>query len=194
MAGNEMLHGRNWTVLLIGGASGVGKTSIARQLSLYYQVNALQVDDIGQALKASTTGAVLPALHYWSTGVDWKDIGVSANVDWLINVSKEMIPALTAIINNHLEDEFPIIIEGDFIHPEFAVSFANEKVRSLFVLEMDRDQIIQNYLAREGGSLQEYRADISVEYGMWILNTCKQLGIELIEARPWDTALARAVK
>ena len=194
MTENEMLNDRNWTVLLIGGPSGVGKTSIARQLSLFYQVSILQVDDIGQALKASTTGTVLPALHYWSTGVDWKDIGVSKNVDWLISVSKEMIPALTAIVNNHLEEDVPVIIEGDFVHPEFAISFDDCRVKSLFVLETDRNQIIQNYLAREGGALQEYRADISVEYGMWISSICKQLGIELIEARPWDAVLDRAIK
>ena len=189
-----MLNDRNWTVLLIGGPSGVGKTSIARQLSLFYQVSVLQVDDIAQALQASTTATVLPALHYWSTGVDWKSIGVSKNVDWLISVSTEIIPALTAIVENHLEEDAPIIIEGDFVHPKFAISFDNHKVKSLFVLETDRDQIIQNYLAREGGALQEYRADISVEYGMWISSVCAQLGIELMEARPWDTVLDRALK
>ena len=105
-----------------------------------------------------------------------------------------MIPALTAIVENHLEEDVPIIIEGDFIHPELAISFDNHRVKALYVFETDRDQIIQNYLAREGGALQEYRADISVEYGRWISSVCKKMGIGLIEARPWDTVLDRVIK
>jgi 2-phosphoglycerate kinase len=66
----------DWTVLLIGGASGIGKSYIAKELARDYQVKIIEVDDICQAVKAMTTRADLPAIHYWSTGVNWKDIGV----------------------------------------------------------------------------------------------------------------------
>lgn len=55
------------------------------------------------------------------------DIGVRGNVKWLIDVSKEMIPGLRAVADNHIEADVPVIIEGDFIHPEFAASFKNQK-------------------------------------------------------------------
>ena len=37
---------RNWTVLFIGGASGVGKSSIAYEIARFYGVNVLEADDI----------------------------------------------------------------------------------------------------------------------------------------------------
>lgn len=185
---------RNWTVLLIGGASGVGKSKIAYELARYYQVNVIEIDDISQAVKTVTTRDVLPSLHYFDTGVDWMDIGVSGNVNWLKDVSKDMIPAIKAVIDNHIESDVPIIIEGDFAHPELATSLDNPKVKSIFINEPDKNQILQNYLAREGGQLQTYRADISAEYGAWLVDTCDKLGIQVVESRPWNTCLERVVE
>ncbi len=87
-----------------------------------------------------------------------------------------------------------IIIEGDFIYSEFTISFENPEVKSIFVNEPDINQILKNYLSREGGNLQYYRAEISIAYGKWIADTCNQNGISLIDSRPWDTVLTRALK
>jgi len=185
---------RNWTVLFIGGASGIGKSSIAYEIARFYGVNVLEVDDVHLSVKTVTTKEHFPAIHYYDSGLNWKDIGVDGNVNWLIDVSKEMAPVLKALANRHIEDKLPIIIEGDFIYPEFTVSFDNPEVKSIFVQESDKNQILQNYLSREGGELQQYRAEISISYGDWIAETCRRNGIELIESRPWNTALSRAVK
>ncbi len=184
----------NWTVLFIGGASGMGKSSVAYELARFYKVNVIEVDDICQAVKAMTTKEILPAIHYWSSGIDWMDIGVCGNVKWLIDVSKEMIPGIKAIVENHIESGVPVIIEGDFIHPELTVSFENPKVKSVYINEPDKNQILQNYLAREGGELQHFRADISIEYGAWLVNTCEKLGIKVIESRPWNTVVDRIIE
>lgn len=189
-----MKNDRNWTVLLIGGASGTGKSSIAYEIARFYGVNVLEVDDIHLAVEAVTAKESFPAIHYWDTGVNWRDIGVDANVNWLIDVSKELIPVLKELVKRHIEDRLPIIIEGDFINPEFTKAFENPEVKSIFVNETDINQIVQNYLSREGGDLQHYRAEISIAYGKWIEDTCKQKGIRVIESRPWDTALTRAIK
>ena len=189
-----MCVNRNWTVLFIGGSSGTGKSSIAYKIAQFYGVNVLEVDDIHLSVESVTTKECFPAIHYWDTDVDWKDIGVDGDINWLIDVSKEMIPVLKAIVNRHLEDKLPVIIEGDFIYPEFTVSFDNPEVKSIFINEPHINQIMQNYLSREGGELQQYRAEISMAYGRWIADTCKENSIRLIEARPWDTALKRAIE
>ncbi len=184
---------RNWTVLFVGGASGTGKSSIAYEIARFYGVNVLEVDDIHLSVKTVTAKESFPAVHYWDTGVDWKDIGVGGNVNWLIDVSKEMIPILKELVNRHIEDNVPIIIEGDFIYPEFTISFDNPEVKSIFVNEPDINQIMQNYLLREGGELQRYRAEISIAYGKWIADTCNEKDIRLLDSRPWDTVLTRAI-
>ena len=189
-----MNNNRNWTVLFIGGASGTGKSSIAYEIARYYGVNVLEVDDIYLSVETVTTKESFPAIHYWNTGVNWKDVGVDSNVNWLIDVSKELIPVLKELVNRHIEDKLPIIIEGDFIYPEFVKSFENPEVKSIFVNETNINQILQNYLAREGGDLQHYRAEISIAYGKWLAHSCNQSGIKVIDSRPWDTILRRALK
>ncbi len=186
-----MNNQRDWTVLFIGGASGSGKSSVAYGLARLYNISVIEVDDIYQAVKAMTKKEDLPTIHYWTSGINWKDIGVNGNVNWLTEVSKEMVSGLRAIVNNHLESDIPVIIEGDFIDPEFTVSFNNPKVKSIFIHEADKNQILQNYLAREGGDLQDFRADISVEYGNRLADSCMELGIKVIEARPWVTVIDR---
>lgn len=187
------MNNRNWTVLLIGGASGTGKSSIAYGLARYYGVSVLEIDDVHIAVEAVTTKEKFPAIHYWSTGVDWMDIGVDGNVNWLLNVSKEMMPVLKELVDRHLEDKVPIIIEGDFIYPEFTMSFDNPEVKSIFINESDINQILKNYISREGGDPQHYRAEISMTYGKWIADICKKKSIKMMESRPWDTAVARAI-
>ena len=132
--------------------------------------------------------------HYWSTGIDWRDIGVDGNVNWLIGVSKEMMHPLRAVVERQLEDNIPVVIEGDFIHPELAPSFENPQIKALFLQEPDREQLLRNFMDRESGEPQYYRADISIAYGKWQAEACKQLGIGMIDVRSWDTAVARAVE
>ena len=185
------MNDRNWTVLFIGGASGTGKSSIAYGIAKFYGVNVLEVDDIHLSVKMVTTKESFPAIHYWDTGVNWKDIGVQGNVNWLIDVSKEMIPVLQELVNRHIEDKLPVIIEGDFISPEFVNSFNTPEVKAIFINETDITQIEKNYLFREGGQIQHYRAEVSIAYGKWLADTCNRNGIKIIEPRPWDTLLTR---
>jgi len=186
-------NNKDWTVLFIGGASGTGKSSIAYELAKYYNVNVIEADDVYGAVEAMTTIESHPAIHYWSTGLNWLDIGVNENVKWLINVSYEIIPALKAIADRHIEDNLPTIIEGDFIHPELVRAFNIPEVKGFFVKEQDENQILQNYLAREGGELQHYRAKISIAYDEWLSSFCEKSEIKLIDSRPWDTVVKRIV-
>lgn len=181
---------RNWTVLFIGGASGTGKSTLAYQLADYYRVNVQEADDIAQALKASTPKDIFPVIH---SGADWREIGVEKNVHWLINVGREMIPALRAVAERHIDDKLPVIIEGDFICPEFVFSFKNPEIKSFFVIESDKNQIVNNYLEREGGKAQNYRAEISIAHSEWIKNECIEKGINYIESRPQENLLGRAL-
>ena len=189
-----MTNDRNWTVLLIGGASGTGKSSIAYEIAHFYGVNVLEVDDVYLSVETVTTVESFPATHYWSTGVDWKSIGVESNVNWLLDVSKELSPVLKEIVNRHLEDKLPIIIEGDFIDPKFTQSFSHPEVKAIFINETNTSQILQNYLSREGGELQHYRAEISIVYSKRLSDICKENGVRMIDSRPWNTALTRVLE
>jgi 2-phosphoglycerate kinase len=191
---NELNKKRNWVVLFIGGASGTGKSTLSYQLAEHYSINVMEIDDIHQIMKAITTAEKFPAIHYWKTGINWMDIGVDGNINWLKNVSKEMIPGIKAIVNRHIDDNVPIILDGDFINPEIILSFNNPKIKTIFINETDKEQLLKNYFEREGGELQNYRADISVKYNEWLINLCKELRIKYFESRPWNTLLNRVIE
>lgn len=183
---------REWTVLFIGGASGTGKSSLAYEMGRFHGVNVLEVDDIHLAVEAVTTREAFPATHYWDSGVSWTELGIEDNVNWLIDVSRELIPVLTTLANRHMEDRLPVIIEGDFISPDLMSCFESPEVKFIFVIEADKPQLVRNYLLREGGALQSDRAEVSIAYGKWLAERCRQNGASVLAARPWDTLLMRA--
>ena len=72
-----------WTVLLLGGASGVGKTQVSYPLARHYGIDVVQVDDFQTILEHMTTPAEQPVLHYWRTHhQEWRaldDVQTSAS-------------------------------------------------------------------------------------------------------------------
>ncbi|MCL2840372.1 MAG: hypothetical protein FWE05_06325 [Defluviitaleaceae bacterium] len=184
---------RNWDILIIGGASGAGKTSISRPLSKLYGVDLVRVDDFQILLEKMTTPESCPAIHYWDTHPNWREEGIDAAVNRLIDVGQVLMAGLTAVINDHIEENIPMILEGDFILPQLSASFNHSRVKSIFVHEPSKEQILQNYLAREG-AFQQHRADISHAYGNWLAENCAKYGIQVIEPRPWDSVLVRIIE
>lgn len=184
---------RNWDVLLIGGASGSGKTSVSRPLARHYEVDFVRVDDFQVLLDTLTTSESHPAIHYWRTHPNWMDEGVDATVRQLIDVGEILMPGLTAVINDHIDEGIPMILEGDFILPQLSTSIKHPKVKSVFIYEPEKDQILQNYLAREG-KYQPYRSEVSHAYGNWLAENCHKLGVLLVESRPWDGLAERVIK
>jgi len=63
--GNETgMAGRDWQVLLIGGASGVGKTAVSYRVAERYGVGITEVDDFQVLLEAMTTPEQLPVCTF----------------------------------------------------------------------------------------------------------------------------------
>ncbi|MCL2353303.1 MAG: hypothetical protein FWC69_01585 [Defluviitaleaceae bacterium] len=184
----------NWDVLIIGGASGVGKTSVSRQLARIYEVDLIRVDDFQILLEKTTTPEACPAIHYWATNPNWRELGVENAVKRLIDAGHALMPGLQAVIDDHIGEGIPMVLEGDFILPEMVASLTDGRIRSIFIHEPSREQILQNYLAREGGELQEFRADVSHAYGEWLAEECKKYNIQTINPRPWGDVVDRIIK
>jgi 2-phosphoglycerate kinase len=191
---------RSWEVLLIGGASGVGKTSISYRIAQHFGVGITEVDDFQVILERMTTPEQYPGIHYWHTLPE----GAAPTQEDIIRegfrLRAELSPALEAVIANHLESQAPVVLEGDFIAPELAAQThfldqPNEgRVRALFVVETDEAQIVANYLAREPHEgEQHFRAALSWEYNHWLKAEAERLGLVALPARPWDDVLERAL-
>ncbi|MCL2408703.1 MAG: hypothetical protein FWC96_03710 [Oscillospiraceae bacterium] len=183
---------RNWDVLIIGGASGSGKTSVSLPLARYYGVDLVRVDDFQVLLKALTTYEVLPDLHFEITHPNFKEYGADETLDLLIKISRSINSGLKAVIDDHILENIPMVLEGDFILPELAASYDNPRIKTIFIHEPSREQILQNFLEREG-TLQHSRTDGSYAYGNWLKESCSEFGISVVESRPWDTLMERVI-
>lgn len=189
-----------WDVLLIGGASGVGKTSVSYRLARHFGVGITAIDDFQVILERMTDPGTYPELHLWRRDPQaFLSMSPEEQLAFTIRYGAVMGEALEYVIANHLEDEPPIVLEGDFLLPEVAVrdSYAGQpaggRVRAIFIVERDEAQIARNYLAREGED-QPGRARISWRYSEWLRQEAERLGVPVIEARPWDTVFERCLE
>jgi 2-phosphoglycerate kinase len=198
-----------WRVLLVGGASGVGKTVLAQALALHYGVSLLLVDDVRLALQQVTTPEQQPALHYF---LKTQEVWRQAEDDLLagfIGVATALAPALAKIISHHLDVEGvgPLIIEGDGIAPSLVgegsakapyIRAAGD-VRVLVVDEADEEIIFANMLARRRGfeimppEEQRANAHAAWRYGGWLRAEAKKYHALVILARPQETLFERTL-
>ncbi len=197
---NTNSEDRNWQVLLLGGASGVGKTSVSYRLAQHFGVGLTEVDDFQVILEKLTTPEQMPLLHFWRTHREeflrWTG---QERLAHFIRVCKEVFgPALEAVIANHLETSTPVVLEGDFILPALAALAKYEEieplgqVKALFIYEDDETQIARNFGRREGREQNE-RARSSWLFSEWLRQDCARLNLQAIPARPWDKVFERAL-
>ena len=191
---------RSWEVLVLGGAAGTGKTRLGYGLSHALGIGITQVDDFQVVLERMTTPEQQPALHFWRTHPDPGSLSVEEIHEQGLDILQAMLPALEAVVENHLDEGTPVVLEGDFIHPVLAArdAFGDEpndgRVRGVFLYEKDEEQIVKNFLDREPATgPQTTRARVSVLRAAWIVSTCEDLGVPALPARPWDTLLDRVL-
>ena len=190
---------RPWQVLLLGGASGVGKTQISYRLAQHYGVGLTEVDDFQVILEAMTTAEQYPVLHFWRTHPEEAlRMSDDERLDFMLSYCRVLDQALSLVVANHIESRAPVVLEGDFILPSLAVQprygdvDAGGQVRAVFLVERSEEQLGQNYLAREG-HVQSERAHASWRHSEWLREECRRLDVPAMPARPWDTTLERAI-
>lgn len=191
---------RDWKVLLLGGASGVGKTSVSYRLARHFGIGLTEVDDFQVILEKLTTPEQLPLLHFWRTHrEEFLGMTEQARLDHFIRVCGEVFgPALEAVIANHLETDTPVVLEGDFILPALATLpryeeiAASGQLKALFIFEEDEAQIVRNFGLREGTE-QKSRARASWLFSEWLRQECARLKVPAIPARPWDSVFERVL-
>lgn len=189
------MRDRRWDVLLIGGASGVGKTRLATVLSRRFALPVTAVDDFQVVLEVMTTPDQQPALHFWREHPDPGSLTAEQIHTQGLEILDALEPALRAVVEDHLEDGRPAIMEGDFIHPRLAEPGAFDgRVSGVFLCEPDAGQLVANYLEREPArGPQELRAQVGALRSRWLEETCAALGVPALHPRPWETLEARAI-
>lgn len=180
----------DWRVLVVGGASGMGKTRVSRELARRYGVPVVELDDVVEALLAVTRPEHLPEVHYWRTHPEAANRAPESVVERQIAVARALVPAVEAVVANHVETDTPVIIEGDYALP--ALAAAHGPVRGVVVHEDSEAHVVSNYLAREPEEgRQHHRARVSVLYGRWLSEQAHAAGVPVVAPRPWHDLAQR---
>src|SRR4051794_33884931 len=156
-------------IVFVGGAPGVGKTSVARPLASRLGMDLTHVDDFYMVLERMTDPERHPPIHEWRLHPDrvlaLDDAGM---IEHTRSVSAIVADAMVPVIADRLESGFGSVFEGDFVQPAFAASrtfggiASGDRVRSVF-LHDTLDGFAANIAAREGEE-QPRRAKISWSY------------------------------
>ena len=103
-------------IVLIGGASGVGKTSLAISLANLLDIpRVVATDDLRQVMRLTLSPELAPALHASSYSA-WKSVSSVAGEDAVISAFREqarmVCVGVKAIISRCIEENSSVIIDG----------------------------------------------------------------------------------
>lgn len=202
----EHLRGpaRDWTVLLVGGSSGVGKTTLAREIALRHGAMLAHSDVYRMALERVVTPAQNADLHAFGASGPEALEPEEATAAWR-RIGRVVCDALEIVVAHHVFSDSPLVIEGDALLPPFAVQpeyagyAVSHGVRALYVVEPDEAAIHRNVTQRGRdlhlgpNGLARYARSTCL-YGHSLAVEARALGVPVVESGPWATLPERALK
>jgi 2-phosphoglycerate kinase len=192
-----------WKVLLIGGASGLGKSTAARVVARETNATLCEVDDIRMALQTITTAAEQPALHFFI-----KAPGVAREKIWalppqqlcegLIGVGQIVSRALEVVVSHHVACDKRVVIEGDGLLPAFAARWQSanlevgNRVKAVFLTMTEN--YFSSRVSREPSPLMTERlaqARLNWLFSQWLSQESERFGLTCLPDQPWESLPGR---
>ncbi|HEX5370223.1 MAG TPA: hypothetical protein VFY10_12480 [Dehalococcoidia bacterium] len=193
-----------WTVLLLGGGSATGKTTLGEALARRYDARYIDLDLFWITLQRAIPSDVEPALHLFEDDAVWEE-APALLVERYLRAAAYVSWASERLIAHHCRIETPVVIEGSWLLPSFAVQHAYDghevgsRVRSLFLFEPSSREIESRirsrrvWLDRLHAHSQRNHIDMQALYGLEIKHRAEALALPVLESRPFETLEARAL-
>ena len=110
-------------IVLIGGVTGVGKSTVATQLANRLAITrVVATDQIRQVVRAFFSREFMPAVHYSSFDVaralDLEDPAGSATVAGFLQQAADIAPGINALLERAISERSRIVIEGVHLLPD----------------------------------------------------------------------------
>ena len=177
----------------------IGKSSVARLLASRLTYGCISTDDIGLAIKSTTTAETHPRLHAMD-GIDYREYYIERSAEEILNdgmaTHEEMWPAIEAVIRTHADWSYPVVFEGWAMWPERVVKLQTEldsvealwltaddnlleaRVRAterFYAGASDQEAVIQKFVPR------------NVEYNRLMMTAVEQLGLQSVKVGSHDS-------
>ncbi len=194
-------------VILIGGATGVGKSTIATQLAARLGITrVISTDAIREVLRSALSPELVPALHVSSFDADTLASPLSQEADPVILGFQEQVRAVSvgikALIARAQEERTDLIVEGAHVVPGFLDGWKEEFPGAVLVpvvIEVGSEEVHRSHfhLRAEGGSRpgEKYLAafDKIRSIQAHILRLARERDVEIVEAFDLDSTLQKVI-
>jgi 2-phosphoglycerate kinase len=141
-------------VILIGGATGTGKSTVATQIAYRLGITRLtSTDSIRQTMRAFFSHEFMPSIHYSSfeAGAAVPDAD-DPLVAGFLEQSRNVLVGVRASIDRALQESWSIILEGVHIVPGLLPSYVEDALVCPFILAIeDETAHAQHFFSRGGG-------------------------------------------
>jgi 2-phosphoglycerate kinase len=195
-------------VILMGGATGVGKSTIATQLAARLGiVRVVATDAIREVMRSMLSPQLMPTLHTSSFQADSALLEPPTRVsDALVVGFREQTAAVSVGINALIEraamEGTSIIIEGAHIVPGFfdVESFGDRILAVPFVIGVeDEGRHLTHFAAREGASAARPAKRYAEGFAnirriqRYVLGQAASHGVPMIDNISFDTSIASVI-
>jgi 2-phosphoglycerate kinase len=145
-------------ILLVGGATGTGKSSVATDVA--YRLGITRVtstDFVRQTMRAFFSREFMPAIHYSSfeagraTAEEDTDIG-QAVVDGFLEQTRDVLVGVTAAIDRALQEGWSMVLEGVHLVPGMLPPIENALVVQCVLAIEDTEAHASHFWIRDTDS------------------------------------------
>ncbi len=188
----------DWTVLLIGGSSATGKSYLARQLALHYQIPLMEIDDLRIAVQKMSAREKHPDLFYFPDHPDYLQVNdCSQLVEKLVNVAKALWPALNELITKHIVCHERVIFEGDGVLPQLIAQTDLQQVKSIFLFDTKEHlhtTDVERHRGKYTGEGVDKQAAFSFQYGLALEDEANHYHFPVVKTSPRETLFVRVLE
>lgn len=195
-------------IILIGGATGVGKSSIATTIAHRFGINHIvATDSLREVMRSLLSYELMPTLGESSYSA-WRALSIPLppDADPIIVGFREQVAAVNvgikAVVDRAVREGMSIILEGVHVVPGFfAKRFENAFVVQMIIhVEKESDHMSHFYI-RELQSqgervLQRYRANFGEirKIGEYVLRLAEENSIPVVRSKNFDSAVAEVLE
>lgn len=191
-------------VILVGGATGTGKSTVATEIA--YRLGITRVtstDFIRQTMRAFFSHEFMPAIHYSSFEAgDAVPLADDPLVAGFLEQSRNVLVGVRASIERALQEGWSMVLEGVHLVPGLLPAIEEGALVSACVLKIDDEEAhARHFFSREAGAerpMAKYldRFDEIRRLQQYIVERAEREGIAVIEnesANRATTAVAELV-
>lgn len=177
-------------IVLIGGASGTGKTVLGNELSKRLRIPLMQADDIRIAMQVAERHNRNAIVNFFKHKNHFKAYSARQLSKFHEKVSGEVCCAIQEIVMHHHLTNLPVIIEGDDLIPQFLkkATRIHKSIKAFVLHQPDEDSLRESIIRRNRNMnnpvIRETSIRLAIEDNRRIAIKARSLDVRLIPVRP----------